>query len=139
MIGSDSPTLKHRILDEAFDILKNRPGAALGPSGEGGMYLIGLAGDIHPDFEKIFGHGAELLNFSRWLRGNGVPYSLLEEVTDVDMGYDLASLVAHIGALADSENRVSGFPANTARIIGELKLAVVRRSGTRDKQVVTDG
>ncbi len=136
MIGSDSPTLSPRILDDAFDTLNSRGGAALGPSGEGGLYLIGLSGEIQPDFEKIFGHGAELLNFSRWLREENIPFSLLEEVGDVDVAHDLVSVAAHIVAMENTGNKGSGFPANTARIMDELKITIVRDNGTRSKRVV---
>lgn len=135
MIGSDSPTLSAEKLDRAFLLLKAN-GAALGPSGEGGLYLIGLAPGVHPDFQKIFGGGAELANFSGWLKKNAVPFSLLEEVTDVDVSLDLVTIIAHVAAMKAAGN---GHPRNTARALEALNLAVASENGTRGKKVVKHG
>ena len=137
MIGSDSPTLQPKMINSAFSLLDKNGGTVLGPSGEGGLYLIGLASGYLPDFAKIFGDSSELLNFTKELTKAKQPLSLLEELTDVDVASDLVTMISTIAAMklakTDAE---SSFPDNSARMIDKLKLGVERKSGTRDKRVV---
>lgn len=137
MIGSDSPTLQPKTIDLAFRFLGEKGGVALGPSGEGGLYLIGLASGFLPDFTTIFGGSTELLNFTRQVDKAKLPLLLLEEVTDVDVASDLVSLISIIAAMKRSANYTElWFPENTANMIDKLKLGVTRRNGTRNKVIV---
>jgi len=52
LIGSDSPDLPQEYLAEAFEALKTRP-VVLGPSEDGGYYLVGAALQAPPIFENI--------------------------------------------------------------------------------------
>lgn len=131
MIGSDSPHLQSRILDAAFVALAG-DGVALGPSGEGGLYLIGLRAGIRPDWEKVFGDGAELVNLCREIVRLGGTAALLEELTDVDVATDLVTLAALIETMAMAERR-GEFPQRTADELKRLKLTIGRHGGTRDK------
>lgn len=137
MIGSDSPTLQPKTINSAFALLGENSGVVLGPSGEGGLYLIGLASGYLPDFRKIFGESSELLNFTRELENAKQPLSLLEELTDVDVASDLVMLISIIAAMRLAKNSAGKvFPENSARMIDELKLGVKRGDDTRDKRVV---
>lgn len=140
MIGSDSPTMRARIISEAFDSLNYRGGAVLGPSGEAGIYLIGLNKNYTPDFEKIFSSAGELSNFAKQLGWDGVPFWILEEVLDVDVASDLVSLVALVDVIkrAARDNAVD-FPANTSKTLEEFGLRIERRGDTRDKVLVRAG
>lgn len=131
MIGSDSPHMQSRLVDAAFDMLSGN-GAALGPSGEGGLYLIGLRAGIRPDWEKVFGDGAELVNLCREIVRLGGTAGLLEELTDVDVAADLVTLAALIETMAMAERR-GEFPRRTAEELKRLKLTIGRNGGTRDK------
>jgi hypothetical protein len=138
MIGSDSPTLKTSLIDSAFTALEKNGGAVLGPSGEGGMYLIGIDRSLEFDYREIFSGGAELINFSRAVESIdaplGVPLTLLEEVTDVDIASDLVTLVSLVESMKSARFTGDGFPARTAEVIGRLRLRVSRREdGTRGK------
>ena len=137
MIGSDSPHLQSRIIDAAFAKLQGG-GAALGPSGEGGVYLIGLRAGIRPDWEKVFGDGAELVNLGREIVRLGGTVNLLEELTDVDVAADLVTLSALIETAALAERR-GEFPQHTADGLKRLKLTIGRNGGTRDKVLTRDG
>lgn len=134
MIGSDSPCISGRLIDSAFRHLETGNGGVLGPSGEGGLYLIGLRGGVRPDFGAVFGGGAELLDLARWMKDAGVSYSLLEELTDVDVGHDLVTAAALIGAMAGAAN-TGEFPHRTADALARLKLAVRRNGGSRGKEM----
>ena len=137
MIGSDSPTLQPKTINSAFSLLGENGGVVLGPSGEGGLYLIGLANGYLPDFSKIFGESSELLNFTRELESAKQPLSLLDELTDVDVASDLVTLISIIAAMRYAKTDAETvFPENSARMIDELKLGVERKNGTRDKRIV---
>ncbi len=133
MIGSDSPTLKSATINKAFNILNAEGGAVLGPSGEGGIYLIGLSRSFRPDFEKIFSDDCELSSFAKQLEQNRVKFSIMEEVTDVDVASDLVSLISLIDAMKAAR---MDFPQNSARTIRKFRLRVVRRNGTRDRGIL---
>ncbi len=137
MIGSDSPQLQSRILDAAFAALRES-GAALGPSGEGGLYLIGLPAGIRPDWERVFGDGAELVNLCREIVRLGGTVNLLEEVADVDVAADLVTVAALIETMALAGGR-GEFPRCTADGLKRLKLTIGRNGGTRDKVLRNDG
>ncbi len=137
MIGSDSPHMQSRILNAAFAKLQGN-GAVLGPSGEGGLYLIGLGKDIRPDWEKVFGDGAELVNLCREIVRLGGAVNVLEELTDVDVATDLVTLVALIETMGLAE-RQGEFPQCTADELKRLKLTIGRNGGTRDKVLKRDG
>lgn len=52
LIGSDSPTLPIAYVEKAFDHLAELP-VVLGPSDDGGYYLIGLSGEVPDIFQDI--------------------------------------------------------------------------------------
>jgi len=136
MIGSDSPTLQSAVLNSAFEELEGAGGVVLGPSGEGGLYLIGMESSYRPDFAKIFSGSTELSNFVQQIEADGKALKLLEEVTDVDVAGDLVSLISLIDAMKTaSKNHEMDFPANTAKCLEELALKVVQKNGTRNKAI----
>ena len=92
LIGSDSPTLPADYLDQAFARLESDP-VVLGPSGDGGYYLIGVSGKEPPIFDGI----AWSTN-SVWdqtvdrLRRAEIPFAELPAWYDVDDLEDLRQL-----------------------------------------------
>ena len=52
LIGSDSPTMPAQFIDDAFAALDSDP-VVLGPSRDGGYYLVGAAGQVPPIFTEI--------------------------------------------------------------------------------------
>ena len=92
LIGSDSPTLPDRLLNEAFERLLNYP-VVLGPSMDGGYYLVGAAGRVPPIFD-----GVEWSTRSVWkqtvshLQTFGWRYAVLPQWYDVDQHDDLVRL-----------------------------------------------
>jgi len=52
LIGSDSPTLPAKYVEEAYERLATH-GVVLGPSADGGYYLVGIAGPLPPIFDDI--------------------------------------------------------------------------------------
>ncbi len=52
LIGSDSPTLPLAYIEQAFVSLRDKP-VVLGPTNDGGYYLVGACGVVPPIFEGI--------------------------------------------------------------------------------------
>jgi rSAM/selenodomain-associated transferase 1 len=52
LIGSDSPDLPCRLVQQAFDLLASQD-LVLGPAADGGYYLVGVANRLSPIFEGI--------------------------------------------------------------------------------------
>ncbi len=52
LIGSDSPTLPAGVIDDAFEALRHSP-VVLGPTNDGGYYLVGAAGTVPPIFDDV--------------------------------------------------------------------------------------
>lgn len=89
LIGSDSPTLPTEYIDRAFEALQDVP-VVLGPSIDGGYYLIGAVGTVPSVFtgvtwstDQVYGQTIALL------RNAGCRYLTLPAWYDVD---DFAAL-----------------------------------------------
>ncbi|MBI4666753.1 MAG: DUF2064 domain-containing protein [Nitrospinae bacterium] len=137
MIGSDAPILKPEIMDSAFDFISARAGMALGPSGEGGVYLIGVPGDAQLDFSGVFTEGSELENLLSLAKRGNMPLKILPQILDVDVEADLVTLISVMRAL-NYERKFDSkvFPMNTFKAIEELGLAIVRNAeNTRHKKI----
>jgi len=139
MTGSDSPTLQSTTIDDAFDLIEKRGGCVLGPSGEGGIYLIGMESRLSFDYEKIFSNGSELINFSLEVKRAGGNLSLLGEVSDIDVASDLVTLLSLVGSMKLAGEDNFDFPFHTAQELSRLGLSVERSEGTREKMVVKNG
>lgn len=101
LIGSDSPTLPLAFIEEAYERLREVP-VVLGPSDDGGYYLIGLSRPDPPLFDRIswstgevWQQTVERLTAANW------SYHQLPPWYDVDTADDLARLRAELmGPLA---------------------------------------
>lgn len=107
LIGGDSPTIQPRTILAAFsrlDSMLKSPGVGLvlGPASEGGVYLIGLTKptklDLRDALENPEG-GSVLERFVAQASEREIPILVLDEVLDVDVESDLASLLVLSGAL----------------------------------------
>ncbi|MBF0171754.1 MAG: DUF2064 domain-containing protein [Nitrospinae bacterium] len=138
MIGADAPLIKPETVDAAFDFVYARSGMALGPTGEGGAYLIGFPADAPVRLDTAFDEGAELLNLTAEARRLALPLKLLPLTLDVDVEADLVSLVALLGGLEYQRSfETQTVPMNTLRVAGDLGLSI-QRSGdeSRAKKIV---
>lgn len=137
MIGADSPLLQPETVDDALDFIDGRQGFTLGPSGGGGLYLIGHPGGSQIYYGALFTEGSEFENFTNEARRLSAPLKILQETLDVDLEADLVTLIGLLTAMAYGREFDSYFlPTHTSKAIEKLGLAVVRDSGdTRDKKV----
>lgn len=100
VIGSDAPTLGPVRVAEAFRALRRRR-VVLGPSLDGGYYLLGLRAPMPDVFTRIpWGSARVLARTLGRLRAEGVTPALLPCWYDVDTPADLAILRRHLAMLA---------------------------------------
>jgi glycosyltransferase A (GT-A) superfamily protein (DUF2064 family) len=102
LIGSDSPTLDPTIVISAFLCLESRD-VVLGPSTDGGYYLVGCRASVPPMFEGIDWSTPEVLGQTvDLLRDTGLSLSVLPPWYDVDGPDDWRMLSGHVRAMRRS-------------------------------------
>ncbi len=96
LIGSDTPSLPTCALAENVRLLDAAP-VVLGPTLDGGYYLIGVRGRVPNVFGGIAWGGKRVLSDTlKSLRAANVPYALGPWWYDVDLPRDLMLLQAHL-------------------------------------------
>ena len=164
ILGSDSPHIQPSTINKAFRFLKSplnppftkggrggiRSAMVLGPSGEGGVYLIGLrypsptpspvGGEGKREggyfnFKGVFTAGNESDNLLKIGKSKKLPLLLLEELTDVDVKSDLITLISNLSIMQYSAGYTKiHLPRYTINAIKSLGLTIGRKgSGTREK------
>lgn len=100
VIGTDSPTLPRECLDEAIDLVMTPSvDLVLGPSEDGGYYLIGLRSPCPALFEDMpWGTSAVFARTFDRARRLGLRVACLATWFDVDTGSDLERLRAELAA-----------------------------------------
>ena len=92
LLGSDSPTLPVEYVQRAFNLLSDVP-VVLGPSDDGGYYLIGVAERVPPIFDDIaWSSEAVFEQTARRLQSLGRDFRKLPPWYDVDDEQDLRRL-----------------------------------------------
>ncbi len=135
VIGSDSPHIQPSTIDRAHKLLDKKGGLVLGPSTEGGAYLVGAASQV--DFRDVFTRGVELDNLTDLAMEQQMPISLLEELTDIDVESDLISFICRIKAMeAAAKSGSYALPLNTIQAIRDIGLVVDGKGGARGRRLV---
>jgi len=120
LIGSDAPTLPAELVAAAFRALARAP-VVLGPSLDGGYYLLGLRAPVPDVFTRMpWGGDRVLARTLARLRRAGVTPALLPCWYDVDTGADAALLGRHLAVLAACGARPS---PRTARALAAVTRA----------------
>lgn len=97
IIGSDSPTLSTRHFDAAFDALERGADIVIGPSFDGGYYLIGFRAAHTCVFRDIDWSTREVLGQTlERAESEALDVALLEFWYDVDEREDLLLLRTHL-------------------------------------------
>ena len=92
IVGTDIPLLSREVILTAFEELENRQ-CVIGPSLDGGYYLLGLSHFDGKIFQNIHWGTDKVLNQTLGIvQRLGLTYSLLEEYSDVDDIEDLLRL-----------------------------------------------
>lgn len=102
LIGSDSPNLPKRYVQDAFDLL-DRSDIVLGPAADGGYYLIGMKGPVKDIFQGVSWSKPTVLSQTvKRIRELGLNLGLLPMWYDIDTPADLEMLRGHLAALIQS-------------------------------------
>ncbi len=123
LVGSDSPTLPISYISEALTLLDSRD-IAIGPSTDGGYYLIGFSAanvaTIAPFvFEEIAWSTADVFQQTMTrIHSAKTTVGLLPPWYDIDTAEDLKFLHAHISAMRLAGNRVQA--VRTETLLAEL-------------------
>ena len=100
IIGSDSPTLPPAYITQA---LQSNKEVVIGPSTDGGYYLIGMQGKVTDIFERVsWGTDSVLSETLNALKEQGAQAELLPVWYDVDLPEDLRFLKTHLEWMAHS-------------------------------------
>jgi rSAM/selenodomain-associated transferase 1 len=98
LVGNDSPTLPLPFIRQAFDELQSAD-VVIGPSTDGGYYLIGCAGRVPPLFERIrWSTSLVLSDTIGALQHADWRLALLPPWYDVDTLEDWRMLQGHVAA-----------------------------------------
>ena len=98
IIGSDSPTLPTVYIEQA---LRSEKEVVIGPSTDGGYYLVGMKGRMTDIFAGVhWGTSRVLSETLKALQGNGTEAELLPVWYDVDLPEDLRFLKTHLEWMA---------------------------------------
>jgi rSAM/selenodomain-associated transferase 1 len=89
LIGSDCPEISKRLIDEAFKELTEAD-SVIGPSDDGGYYLIGLSRFIPEIFDDIEWSTSTVFSSTiNALNDVGATYRVLKKLNDIDTESDL--------------------------------------------------
>ena len=95
LIGTDHPTLPSVYIKEGLAFLEAQRAVVLGPTGDGGFYLIGMNESFPQIFEGMtYSHGAVFEQTTARVASCGASLQTLPEWYDVDTFDDLKRLVA---------------------------------------------
>ncbi len=89
LIGTDIPQLEQSIMEEAFEKLK-QVDVVIGPTTDGGYYLIGSKGRIDEAFEQIEYGSKTVFNATKnRIIAKGKKIEVTETLTDIDVPRDI--------------------------------------------------
>jgi rSAM/selenodomain-associated transferase 1 len=118
LIGADSPDLPVGMIDEAFAALATYD-VVLGPSADGGYYLIGVARRVPPVFQGIDWSTPEVWSQTTTrLHAAGIAWHRLPPWYDVDDGEGLQDLAARLTAVAASDARLAQLQRELRTLLG---------------------
>ena len=116
LIGSDLPALPLALFEHAYDLLeKSAADVVLGPSADGGYYLVGMNRMNTTIFDDIrWSRNDVLAQTIQKLAEVGLKHELLPERYDIDTAHDL-------GRLQSERSRGEVLMKNTFALLNQLK------------------
>ncbi len=107
LLGSDSPDVPLANVENAFELLEESP-VVLGPSDDGGYYLIGASGETPPVFDRIaWSTPTVLYETIQQLNRADVRHALLPTWYDVDDRDSLARILDNLQASGTLDSALS--------------------------------
>ena len=122
LIGSDAPSIDPTLVVSAFLCLQDRD-VVIGPSTDGGYYLIGARNEVPPIFDFLeWSRPTVLSQTIDRINETGLSLAVLPPFYDVDTPDDWRSLAGHIRAL-----RRSGLNPGLHRVEEMIARTIPRR------------
>jgi rSAM/selenodomain-associated transferase 1 len=116
VVGTDHPTLPSAFLDQGFEALAGGPCISIGPSVDGGFYLLGMNAPYPVLFDEMsYSHEHVFSDTVARAGETDASVAVLPEWYDVDTPQALRRLL-------DDLERADGAVPNTRRIISTLNL-----------------
>jgi rSAM/selenodomain-associated transferase 2/rSAM/selenodomain-associated transferase 1 len=138
LFGTDIPGLSPRVLEEAMDLLKVRD-LVLGPSTDGGYWLIGLKKDADLFREMPWGSRGLLARTLTRAEGMGLSAALLDPLTDIDTMEDVQELLPdwgytrpYLSVIIPALNEAADIEENVRKALCEEVEVIVVDGGSRD-------
>jgi rSAM/selenodomain-associated transferase 1 len=104
LIGSDCPDITPEVIDEAFQSLAST-NVVLGPTVDGGYYLVGMSAKFHDIFSDITYSTESVLQETLSLATrNGITCHCLDQLNDID---EIADLKLYIEQLRQKHSNAS--------------------------------
>jgi rSAM/selenodomain-associated transferase 1 len=127
VIGSDAPTLPPEFVARAFAALRTHR-VVLGPSLDGGYYLVGMRTPVPPIFARMrWSDAGVLARTLRRLARARIPYALLPCWYDVDTPADVDLLRRHLTTLAGAGERPCPRTRRALRALSRRRTAARAR------------
>jgi hypothetical protein len=118
IVGTDMPTLDSAVLSDAFEALE-RAEVVLGPSTDGGYYLVGLKKPRHGLFEDVDWSTPKVLEQTiARIDEAGATYHLLPEKTDIDTWQDAVAVLEEI--VSEDPGGSAGLAPGTRSLLSTL-------------------
>ena len=96
LTGTDIPELKAKTVNAAFQMLDDYD-IVLGPTSDGGYYLIGMSSMHNEAFNvKLYGVDTVFEETVRSIRGSGLTVGMADEYSDIDEKEDVYGLLVRI-------------------------------------------
>src|SRR5262249_44046163 len=116
VIGADTPTLPGELVYDAFDSLEDGRDVIIGPTEDGGFYLIGMRKFHRRIFEEIpWGTDGVLFATTDRVKQIGGNLILMPDWYDVDTPADLERLKCDLSESTDSARFTRGFLKQMAK------------------------
>lgn len=103
LIGSDSPTIPREYIQQAFELLRSQS-VVLGPTADGGYYLVGARESVPPIFNEVNWSSPKVWEQTLdHLESAGYSFEILPPWYDIDDDSDLRQLRDELNELVQDD------------------------------------
>lgn len=130
LIGSDCPDVSPAVCEQAYRLLSNHD-AVLGPTGDGGYYLVGMSGhfvDLFSDIE--FSTTSVLSNTIEKLNRHQIKFAQLQPLNDIDELEDLHRYTRSLESKVELEIENQAEREESSTLLNELSKLIGDGAGS---------
>ncbi|HMB91748.1 MAG TPA: DUF2064 domain-containing protein, partial [Rhodothermales bacterium] len=125
-IGTDHPTLPTAFIEQAFDALEELLSICIGPSDDGGYYLLGM-NDFYPQLfdDMLYSHPEVFGETMQRASGTRATLTILPIWYDIDTPESLRRLVADLAGKEGGAEQTRAVIADLQKVYAELRADTV--------------